>query len=784
MHQKQTGESMFKRVMAKLQRSPIEYDLKPFKKTLTQIESFSQALKALGDDELKAQLQLLCAAISSPVNTLTQAKIFAFVSEVSSRLLGMRPFDSQMLAGLALHDGFIVDMKTGEGKTLAAAAPVIVNALAGHKVHVLTFNDYLAKRDSHFLTPLYQFFDLSVGVIQEGMSTEQRKKSHACNIVFATAREVGFDYLRDQLVHYAHQKVLSGLDVAIVDEADSILIDEARIPLVISGDVHQNNHQLAKIAKVIKQLDKDDDYATDELSTSVHLTESGSGKIEQEFDCENLFDIDNLSLLTSVNLALHVEVLLIKDIDYIIKDNCIKLIDEFTGRIAEKRRWPDGMQSALESKESLPVKMDGQTLGSITLQHLMSLFNKVSGMTGTAVLAAQEFHQLYQLKTCVIPPRMPCIRIDKPDRIFNTKAAKTTAICNETIAIQLTGQPVLVGTPNVQESEKLHALLIDKGIECCLLNAKNDEQEAQIVAQAGAWRAVTICTNLAGRGTDIILGATDTKRTEQVKKVGGLHILGTSRFESRRIDNQLRGRAARQGDPGSSQYFVSLEDKLFNHLGVNAMWFDKSDTGELISSARISNKIAHGQRVLEGANLDRRKMLYKYSSFIEQQRQVVHQLRTDVLQGVGAHQFKSEITHRWQSLSNKVSNGTLNEALNIVVIHTLDKIWIQHLSEIDYIKEGINLMGATGTSFMFGGTEPYHVFVQQAQQVFEQLLAELKGSVVELFNSVAIDENGIDPNSELFAMTKSTSSYVVADNPFDSVDNSFMVNIWKKLKLR
>ena len=770
--------------MEKLQRSPIESDLKPFKKTLAQIDSFAASLKSLCDDELRAQLQSLLAVISPPMNSDTKAKIFAFVSEVSNRLLSMRPFDSQMLAGLALHDGYIVDMKTGEGKTLAAAAPVIVNALAGRKVHVLTFNDYLAKRDSHFLQPLYQFFGLSVGMIQADMSGEQRKKAHACDIVFATAREVGFDYLRDQLVHYKQQKVLSGLDVAIVDEADSILIDEARIPLVISGDIHQNNDQLTHIATVIKQLDKTSDYAIDELSTSVHLTESGIRKIEQQFGCKNLFDIDNLPLLTSVNLALHVEVLLVKDIDYIVKDNSIKLIDEFTGRIAEKRRWPDGMQSALESKEGLPVKREGQTLGSITLQHLMCLFKKVSGMTGTAVLAAQEFDQLYQLKTCVIPPCKPCIRIDKPDRVFSTKAEKIIAICNEIASIQRTGQPVLVGTPNVRESENLYALLVEKGIECCLLNAKNDEQEAQIVALAGAWGAVTICTNLAGRGTDILLGAKDTARNLQVKKAGGLHIIGTSRFESRRIDDQLRGRAARQGDPGSSQYFVSLEDKLFNHLRGDGLLSGKSDTGELVSNARISKKIAHGQRVLEGANLDRRKAIYKYSDLVEQQRQVLHQLRDEILQGDGADQFKSKVTRRWQSLSTVVNDDKLNEALNIVVMHAIDKIWVQHLSEIDYIKEGINLVDTAGTNFMRGDNEPYHVFVQQAQQVFEQLLAELKAAVVDLFNNVAIDENGISPNSELFAMTKSTSSYVVADNPFDAVDRRFIANIWKKLKLR
>ena len=341
-----------------------------------------------------------------------------------------------------------------------------------------------------------------------------------------------------------------------------------------------------------------------------------------------------------------------------------------------------------------------------------------------------------------------------------------------------------MGTSNVRESENLYALLVEKGIECCLLNAKNDEQEAQIVAQAGALGAVTICTNLAGRGTDILLGAKDTAHNLQVKKAGGLHIIGTSRFESRRIDDQLRGRAARQGDPGSSQYFVSLEDKLFNHLGNDGLLYDKSDTEELVSSVRISKKIAHGQRVLEGANLDRRKALYKYSDLVEQQRQMIHQLRDDILLGDGVNQFKSKVTQSWQSLSPVVSDDQLNEALKIVVMYAIDKIWVQHLFEIDYIKEGINLVATAGTNFMRGGNEPYHVFVQQAQQVFEQLLAELNAAVVDLFNNVAIDENGIDPNSELFAMTKSTSSYVVADNPFDAVDRRFIANIWKKLKLR
>jgi preprotein translocase subunit SecA len=758
---------MLKRIMAKLQESTVKTDLKPFHKTLIEIHALGESLKSLSIEDLKEKIPELD----------TQAKVFAVVIEASHRLLGMRPFDSQILAGLALFEGFVTDMKTGEGKTLAAAAPNIANALAERKVYLLTFNDYLAKRDSDLLLPLYEFFGLSVGIIQADMPSEQRRQAYQCDIIYATAREVGFDFLRDQLCLYSHQTVLSKLDVAIVDEADSILVDEARIPLVISGDVHQPNEHLNTVSKAVQDLVKPVDYDTDKHHSNVYLTDIGTHKIETLFGCENLYDVEHLPLLTSVNLALHAQALLVPDIDYIVKNNGIKLIDEFTGRIAENRRWPDGMQSALDAKEGLAVKKEGQTLGSITLQHLMSLFNKVSGMTGTAVLAADELHQLYHLRTCVIPPRKPCMRIDKPDRVFVDSQAKDAAICKEIAAIHQTGQPILVGTPNIRESERLHSLLVESGITCQLLNANNDENEAHIIAGAGALGAVTICTNLAGRGTDILLGT-------GVKDVGGLHMIGTSRFESRRIDDQLRGRAARQGDPGSSQYFVSLTDKLFNHFTEDEFGSITAEQGELKSKAGLGKKIAHAQRVIEGANLERRKALYKYSEVVEQQRRGFQKLREDILNQNGVESFIEDVDERWQALINQsnISSNKRTEALIIVVLYSLDKVWIEYLSEIEYIKEGIHLLGATGTNSMFGGSEPYHVFVRQAHEVFDHLMGELKDAVVDTFNSVVIDENGIDPDSELFDMTKSTSSYVVVDNPFDGMNSRFASKIRQKMK--
>ncbi|WP_157825465.1 DEAD/DEAH box helicase [Glaciecola sp. 33A] len=755
---------MIKRIMARLQKSSVETTLKPFHKTLIEIHALGESLKSLSIQDLKARIPELD----------TQAKVFAAVIEASHRLLGMRPFDSQILAGLALFEGFVIDMKTGEGKTLAAAAPNIANALAGRKVYLLTFNDYLAKRDSDLLLPLYEFFGLTVGVIQADMSSDERRLAYQSDIIYATAREVGFDFLRDQLCLYSHQIVLTKLDVAIVDEADSILVDEARIPLVISGNVNQPNEHLTNVSKAVRDLVETVDYNIDKHHSNVHLTDVGTHKIEKQFDCENLYDVEHLPLLTSVNLALHAQALLIPDVDYIVKGKNIKLIDEFTGRIAENRRWPDGMQSALEAKESLAVKKEGQTLGSITLQHLMSLFNKVSGMSGTAELAAEELYELYHLTSCVIPPCKPCMRIDKPDRVFIDNHSKDAAICQEIDAIHKTGQPILIGTPNISESERLHALLLENGITGQLLNAKNDQDEAHIIAGAGALGAVTICTNLAGRGTDISLGA-------GAKDLGGLHIIGTSRFESRRIDDQLRGRSARQGNPGSSQYFVSLTDKLFNHFTEEEFGSIKALQGELNAKAALNKKIAHAQRVIEGANLERRKTLHRYSEVVEHQRRGFQKLREDILHQNGVEAFIEDVDERWQGLSH-INNDKRTEALVIVVLYNLDKVWIEYLSEIDYIKESIHLNGAMGTSSLFGGSEPYHVFIRQAHEVFEQLIGKLKDAVVDTFNGVVIDENGIDPDSELFDMTKSTSSYVVVDNPFNGMDSQVAKKFGQKMK--
>lgn len=755
---------MIKRIMARLQKSPVETNLNPFHKTLIEIHTLGESLKSLSIQDLKARIPELD----------TQAKVFAVVIEASHRLLGMRPFDSQILAGLALFEGKVIDMKTGEGKTLAAAAPNIANALAGRRVYLLTFNDYLAKRDSDLLLPLYEFFGLTVGIIQADLSNDERRLAYQSDIIYATAREVGFDFLRDQLCLYSHQTVLSKLDVAIVDEADSILVDEARIPLVISGDVHQPNEHLNTVSKAVRDLVKSFDYNTDNHHSIAHLTDIGTHKIEKLFNCENLYDVEHLPLLTSVNLALHAQALLIPDVDYIVKNNGIQLIDEFTGRIAENRRWPDGIQSALEAKEGLPVKKEGQALGSITLQHLMSLFKTVSGMTGTAVLAADELHEVYNLMSCVIPPHKPCMRIDKPDRVFVDSQSKDSAICQEIAIIHKTGQPILIGTPNIRESERLHALLVKNDITSQLLNARNDQDEAHIISRAGALGAVTICTNLAGRGTDILLG-------EGVKNVGGLHIIGTSRFESRRIDDQLRGRSARQGDPGSSQYFVSLTDKLFDHFTEDEFGSIQALQGELNAKAALGKKIAHAQRVIEGANLERRKTLYKYSEVLEQQRRSFQKLREEVLHQNGVEAFIEDVNERWQGLSN-ISNDKRTEALIIVVLYNLDKIWIEYLSEIEYIKEGIHLNGAMGTSSLFGGSEPYHVFVRQAHEVFKHLMGKLKPALVDTFNSVIITENGIDPDSELFDMTKSTSSYVVVDNPFNGMDSQVARKFGQKMK--
>ncbi|CAN5865694.1 hypothetical protein BH24BAC1_BH24BAC1_26130 [soil metagenome] len=562
--------SLIRKIKKQLQPGWVETDLSPYYPVLQAIRDQEQALREMPDHALRQHWHTLKSrAEAGAITAELLPEGFALVSEAAFRTLGMRPFDGQVLAALALQEGRVVEMQTGEGKTLTATLP----AVRGERVHVHTFNAYLARRDARWMQPLYRFLGIAVGYIQQEMPPEERQQVYQNTITYLTAKEGGFDYLRSFQVQDPAQTVQPQAHLAIIDEVDSLLIDEARIPLVIAGALEPAGEGVAldRVAELVKRLRPQQDFQTDVYKLNIFLTEPGIKRVEEELDCIDLYNPAHESTLAKVNLALQAQWLLQKDVDYLVREEMIELIDEFTGRVVADRKWPHGLQAAIEAKEGLPVQPAGKILGKTTLQHFFGTYPRLCGMTGTARPAAEEFATTYGLRVTVIPPNKPSRRTDHPDLIFLTKEAKLRALVEEIDGAHQLGRPVLIGTASVEESEELTGLLGQQRIECQVLNAKNDEQEAEVIARAGKLGAVTISTNMAGRGTDIKLGGEAGTQRERLLALGGLYVIGTNRFESGRIDLQLRGRAGRQGDPGESRFFVSLEDELLQKHGLHEL---------------------------------------------------------------------------------------------------------------------------------------------------------------------------------------------------------------------
>ena len=539
-----------------LGNGPIEKDLSPYTSMLREIEITGRDLVEASDAKLKERAERLKRQVrAGGLENSSVVEGFTLVRETAHRTLGMRPYDVQMIASLAMMDGKLADMKTGEGKTLAAVLPATLEAMLGLGVHILTFNEYLAGRDAEWMGPVYNFLGLSVGAVQDGMSVTERREAYRADVTYATAKQAGFDFLRMNLVQHAGDIVHRPFHCAIIDEADSILIDEARVPLVIAGPQENPAADPYRIAEVVSQLTAGAHWETDDHRRNVLLTDEGVDYIEQAFHCGDLHDDRNYYLLTDVNQALHARVLLHRDVDYIVRDGVIDLVDEFTGRVIADRRWPDGLQAAIEAKEGLEIQKGGRILGSIALHHFLRQYPKLAGMTGTAIASAEEFDAFYGLKVAPVPTNEPNVRIDRPVMIFTHDAARHAALVAEIRAAHRAGRPVLVGTGSIVDSERLADSLESERIPCNVLNAKNDRLEASIVANAGAMGTVTISTNMAGRGTDIKLGGADESTRDAVIARGGLLVIGTTMHESRRIDDQLRGRAGRQGDPGETVFF-------------------------------------------------------------------------------------------------------------------------------------------------------------------------------------------------------------------------------------
>jgi preprotein translocase subunit SecA len=675
----------------------------------------------------------------------------------------MRPFDVQLIGGLGLYEGKVVQMATGEGKTLAAVAPVTLHALSGLGVHVLTFNDYLARRDAEWMGPIYRSLGLTVGHIQEGMSRAERRAAYRKDVTYLTAKEAGFDFLRDGLAYDMEDLVQRPFQAAVVDEADSILIDEARVPLVIAGTMGKEPGQQQLMRSVVQQLQPGQHYAVDEHGRNAYLTEEGSERAEILLDCDDLYAPANLQMLTELNLALHVEALMRRDVDYIVRDGRIEIVDDFTGRVVKDRHWPHGLQTAIEAKEGLESSEAGHVLGSITLQHFLGSYPHLSGMTATAKPAADELTKFYGLDLLLVPPNRPCIRIDQPDVVFPTREAKQRALVSHIGDVHETGRPMLVGTTSVAESEDLATVLRASGIDCQVLNATRDEQEASIVAEAGALGAITISTNMAGRGTDIRLGGRQEQGRDQVVALGGLYVIGTNLHESRRIDDQLRGRAGRQGDPGSSRFFISLEDDLLARYGFAGSFGKRwrSVAGEApTNSAILRRQVSHAQRVVEGQNFDIRQTLWRYSRFVESQRRIIYKQRRDVLDRVVVPSlFQEQLPEQHLNLKRSLDDEMLLDLERRVMLRTIDECWSEHLAAVTEIRDGIHLAEV-------GGLDPYREFLKLAADSFEHTLADIDMRALEIFASLEIDPTVLSFEKMGLQGPSSTWTYLVNDQAF------------------
>lgn len=701
-------------------------------------------LEAWDDQRLKAESLRLKkdAKLGTPLDELL-VDAYALVCEAAKRKLGLQPYDVQIMAAIALHERFVIEQHTGEGKTLSAVMPAYLNALTGEGVHVLTFNDYLANRDAEWMGPIYRFLGLTVKSVQAGLSLSEKREAYAADITYVTAKEAGFDYLRDTITLSEADTVHRPFHYVIVDEADSLLLDEARVPLVIAGEPDSSGNDVIRFADVTRQLEQDKYYDFDEFKRNVYLNEAGAAKAESLLGCGNLYDSHNSHLLSSLNCALYAETLLKKDVDYIIRDGKIELIDEYTGRVAENRHLPEGLQAALAAKEGLYSKVGGKILGTITLQHFISLYPKICGMTATAYASAMEFKEIYALQVVQIPPNRPNIRIDQPHRIYTHKEAKLKALVQEILSVHTMGQPILIGTSSVEESDMLAEALAVAGVPCHVLNAKNDAEEAEVIARAGEIGAVTVSTNMAGRGVDIRLGGGNPTQAEVVAKLGGLYVIGTHVNESVRIDDQLRGRSGRQGDPGASVFFVSLEDELLLRFGIHkAIRAHRQD--EALEDPALRSKIAHIQRVIMGQNFDIQQGLNCYSDMVEDQRRILYEERLAILKG-------------------KKPMSPLEQRVRLFYI---DKFWADHLAYVSYLREGIHL-----ESLVSGN--PIDEFHAQITQAYEQIPAKVNSESANML--VRLGGSNDPAKWEEFGLKSPTSTrtYIINDQYIQNMRSSW-----------
>ena len=790
-------------------------ELKLIQPTVDKILSLQSTMAAMSEEELKGQTAKFKDRLAQG-ETLDDLlpEAFATVREAAKRELGMEHFPVQLIGGIVLHQGRIAEMRTGEGKTLVSTCPAYLNALTGKGVHVVTVNDYLAKRDSEWMGRVHRYLGLTVGTVLNEMSTEERQAAYACDITYVTNNELGFDYLRDNMAIYKSQQVLRGLNYCVIDEVDSVLIDEARTPLIISGqsgkstklyelcdilarqlERGEESAEFSKINAILgEEIEETGDFIVNEKEKTVNLTQQGVEKVEKYFHIENLADAENLEIQHNIILALRANYLMFRDKDYVVKDDEVLIVDEFTGRIMNGRRYSDGLHQAIEAKEHVQVKRESRTLATITFQNFFNKFKKKAGMTGTAQTEEKEFRNIYSMDVIQIPTNRPVQRIDLDDAVYKSKKEKFQAVVDEIEAIHETGAPVLVGTIAIETSELLSSMLRKRGIKHNVLNAKFHEQEAAIVAEAGVHGAVTIATNMAGRGTDI-------KLDDESKAAGGLHIVGTERHESRRIDNQLRGRAGRQGDPGQSQFFISLEDDLMRLFGSERLMgmFEALGVpdGEQIHHKMLSNAIAKAQEKIELNNYSIRENLLKYDEVINEQRDVVYAERTKVLEGdnmrplivrfitdtvdnyvsenIGSgdtakewdlaglndtlmsiiplkklrlteeeyetmtgdelnQRLKEEAIRLYEQKEAEFPNPEqMREAERVILLKVMDQKWMSHIDDMDILRDGIGLQA-------YGQKDPLVEYKIAAYEMFQDMMRSIQEETVRVLYQIKLEQ--------------------------------------------
>jgi preprotein translocase subunit SecA len=768
-------------------------EVKKLERIADRVDALAADTEKLTDDQLRAKTEEFKQRFQngeSLDDLLYEA--FAVVREGARRVLGLYPYKVQLMGGATLHEGNIAEMKTGEGKTLTATLPVYLNAISGKGVHVVTVNEYLASRDAREMGQLYEFLGLTVGLNLNSMSKEEKQAAYAADITYSTNNELGFDYLRDNMVLYKNQKVQRPLYFAIIDETDSILIDEARTPLIISGTAQKSTSLYIQANAFVRMLKKDTDFTYDEKTKGVQLTEEGMSKAERAFGIDNLFDISHVALNHHISQALKAHASMHRDVDYVVQDGEIVIVDQFTGRLMKGRRYSEGLHQAIEAKEGLEVQNESMTMATITFQNYFRMYEKLSGMTGTAKTEEEEFRNIYNMNVVVIPTNRPIQRDDRPDLIYKSMDGKFRAVCEDIAARHAAGQPVLVGTVAIETSELISRYLTKKGIPHNVLNAKNHEREAEIIAEAGHRGAVTIATNMAGRGTDIKLG-------EGVLELGGLAVIGTERHESRRIDNQLRGRSGRQGDPGVTQFYLSMEDELMRRFGADNMKAMMErlgmDDSQPIQSKMVSRAVESAQKRVEGNNFDARKQLLSYDDVLRQQREIIYKQRNEVLdsenlreiveamilavieRSVEAHTAKEEqgdwdlealvdfaegnllhegditvddlrgkdpeemvevifakVKERYDEKEEQLSEEQMREFEKVILLRSVDSKWIDHIDAMDQLRQGIHLRG-------YAQIDPLREYQAEGYAMFESMIASIEDDTAKYIMKAEIRNN-------------------------------------------